>query len=65
MGGDEEAARLLSLICPSGVMFLSLLPAAVDAGPTVPLFGRFEVEVRNEKRYQNPFLDVALDRRWR
>lgn len=43
-------------------------PAADQAGPGatgtrigIPLYGRFEVEVKNEKRYANPFQDVLLD----
>ena len=43
-------------------------PAADLAGPGatgtrigIPLYGRFEVEVKNEKRYANSFQDVLLD----
>jgi hypothetical protein len=43
------------------ILFLALLPAALGAESAVPLHGRFEAEVKNEKRYTNPFQDVALD----
>jgi uncharacterized protein DUF5060/uncharacterized protein DUF4038 len=44
------------------IVFLALLPAAaLGAEPAVPVHGRFEVEVKNEKRYANPFQDVDLD----